>query len=91
MIINTVVYIIQWDPEDCRFSCYDDTVWDSKEAAIFKIYEWCEKHKPYLQPAMNEDDFKGSFEAWVAWCIKEFCYFATQTVYGYSNLPDNEE
>jgi hypothetical protein len=81
------VYVIKWDPDDSRFGCYDGTIWESNKDAIAIIYEWCEKHKNDLQITMNNDGFEGSFEAWIAWCIKNFCNLEPQTVYGHFNRP----
>ena len=89
---KSIVYMLQWDQEDCRFTCYDETLWDSIEAAINEIYEWCERNKEYLLPTLNEDGFMGSFEAWIAWCIVSFCCFTPHDIYSFIKSPaDNED
>lgn len=82
-----VVFKIQWDYDDARFSYYNHILVTSLEEWKKKVKEECLKNKNYLLPICKDDDFN-DFEKWVDWCIDNFVYYDTCLIDNYDEKTE---
>ena len=76
------MYYINWDYDDSRFFFKDNTYWRSLENFEKQYHEFAQKNKKelfneYLSDYEVLNDIIPTYESWVIWHYKNFCYVKT--------------